>query len=164
MHFFMKRNQYHKAQPSVRKENSVPQGWMCICEAVTTSGPPWFLLLPFSVSSYLPASFPSPLPLPPPLPLPLPTLWHPFHPLNLFCRRLYLSSFILSTPYTSSAAAASAATYPKSCPHTSNVAAVSAATYLIPCPHTSSAAAATASTYPKSCLYTSSAAASTAAT
>ena len=26
-------------------------------EAVTTSGPPWFLLLPFSVSSYLPAFF-----------------------------------------------------------------------------------------------------------
>ena len=99
-------------------------------EAVTTSGPPWFLLLPFSVSSFLPASFPSPLPLPPPPPLPLPTLWHPFHPLNLFCRQLcclYLSSFILSTPKTSFTAVASVATYPKSCPYTPSAATASAA-------------------------------------
>ena len=30
VHFFMKRNQYHKAHPSVRKEKAVPQGWVCI--------------------------------------------------------------------------------------------------------------------------------------
>ena len=107
---------------------------------MTTSGPPWFLLVPFSVSSYL---------------------WHSFF---LFCRCrlcLFLLYVILSMPLTSSAAASTALTCPFTplgppnlfrhhsyCPYTSSAATASAAVYLIPYPSTSSTAAANAAVYP----------------
>ena len=117
---------------------------------MTTSGPPWFLLVPFSVSSYL---------------------WHSFF-LFRRCRLcLFLLYVILSMPLTSSAAASTALTCPFTplgppnlfrhhsyCPYTSSAATASAAVYLIPYPSTSSTTAANATTYYILCPCTSSAA------
>ena len=59
-------------------------------EAVTTSGPPWFLFLPFSLSSYL---------------------WHSSYPFHRRRLCLFLLYGILSMALTSSAAASAALTY-----------------------------------------------------
>ena len=123
---------------------------------MTTSGPPWFLLVPFSVSSYL---------------------WHSFF-LFRRCRLcLFLLYVILSMPLTSSAAASTALTCPFTplgppnlfrhhsyCPYTSSAATAIAAVYLIPYPSTSSTAAANATVYPIPYLSTSSTTAANATT